>query len=265
MLKSRRKPRVLPIAKLIPNAMTLAALALGMTSIRLGLEARYETAFLCILGASFLDAIDGRIARLLRAESPIGAQLDSLADFMNFGLAPPILLYMWGIQDTSRVGWMALVIFAACCALRLARFNADIENPDNPAWTREFFTGMPSPAAGLLALAPFCLQFASIFDLRQYPMVLIVLTLFWAMMMVSRVPTFSGKHIGGVIRRDYVPYVMIAVAFFAAGIFTFPWAGLLFLAFSYIGSLPFSWLRYRRLSKRSAAVARNQDVENTDL
>ena len=149
MLKSRRKPRVLPIAKLIPNAMTLAALALGMTSIRLGLEARYETAFLCILGASFLDAIDGRIARLLRAESPIGAQLDSLADFMNFGLAPPILLYMWGIQDTSRVGWMALVIFAACCALRLARFNADIENPDNPAWTREFFTGMPSPAAGL--------------------------------------------------------------------------------------------------------------------
>ena len=144
--------------------MTLLALSLGLTAMRLGLDGRYEIAMLCIVLAGMLDAVDGRLARLLRAESPLGAQLDSLTDFINFGVAPVFLVYLWALQATGRFGWAVILFFTICCALRLARFNVALEEPDRPAWKMRFFTGVPSPAAGGLVMLPMFLQAA---DLRM--------------------------------------------------------------------------------------------------
>ena len=164
-LKSRR----FPVRRIIPNMVTLLALCLGLTAVRQGLEGRFELAVMCIVIAGFLDAFDGRLARLLKAESPLGAQLDSLTDFVNFGIAPVLLVYLWALQSTGRLGWAIILVYSVCCALRLARFNVDMEEADRPAWKTRYFIGVPSPSAGGLVMLPIYLQVAEIIDLSEYP------------------------------------------------------------------------------------------------
>ena len=141
------KSRQFPIRRIIPNMVTLLALCLGLTAVRQGLEGRFELAVMCIVIAGFLDAFDGRLARILKAESPLGAQLDSLTDFVNFGIAPVLVVYLWALQSTGRIGWAVILVYSVCCALRLARFNVDMEEADRPAWKTKFFIGVPSPSA----------------------------------------------------------------------------------------------------------------------
>ena len=239
-----------PVRRLIPNAVTLLALSLGLTAMRLGLDGRYEIAMLCIVLAGMLDAVDGRLARLLRAESPLGAQLDSLTDFINFGVAPVFLVYLWALQATGRFGWAVILFFTICCALRLARFNVAMEEPDRPAWKMRFFTGVPSPAAGGLVMLPMFLQAA---DLRMaendVPLVLLNI-IFVALLMVSRIPTISGKGLSPTIRRDMVLPIMLLVGTIAVLIFTFPWVALSLVCLVYYLLLPYGWLSYRRLAAR---------------
>lgn len=238
-----------PLAKLIPNGLTLVAFSLGLTSIRYGLNGQFDMALLCIIGAAFLDSLDGRIARLLKAESPMGAQLDSLADLMNFGLAPILVLYMWGLQELDRLGWLVLLFYGACCALRLARFNASLDDPDRPIWMRQFFVGMPTPAAGLLVLSPIWLELGYGMDLRNVPMAMTAFSMAIAMLMVSRWPTYSGKGMTTRVPREYVLPIMVAFGFMAAVIFTFPWQSFSLVAVAYIISLPFSFMSYRRFAR----------------
>jgi len=243
-----------PVRRLIPNAVTLLALSLGLTAMRLGLDGRYELAMLCIVLAGMLDAIDGRLARLLRAESPLGAQLDSLTDFINFGVAPVFLVYLWALQATGRFGWAVILFFSICCALRLARFNVAMEEPDRPAWKMRFFTGVPSPAAGGLVMLPMFLQAA---DLRMtendVPLVLVNITVV-ALLMVSRIPTISGKGLSPTIRRDMVLPIMLLVGAVAVLIFTFPWVALSLVCLIYYLLLPYGWFSYRRLAARRSPV-----------
>lgn len=250
--QDRRGKRLFPLAKLVPNALTLLALSLGLTAVRFGLAGKYEMAVLSICGAAFLDMLDGRIARLLKAESPMGAQLDSLADFMSFGLAPILVLYVWGLSELHRIGWMVLIFYGACCALRLARFNATVDDPDRPQWMREYFVGVPTPAAGILVLAPIWLQFSDWLDLRSSPWIIIAYTVSIACLMVSRLPTFSGKGRAASVPREYVLPIMVALALLAAGLFTFPWFGMTLLSLLYVALLPVGYLSYRRRKTASA-------------
>src|ERR1700682_1900639 len=155
----RRRFRAIPVRTLVPNLITLLALCAGLTSIRLAAEGKLEWAVAAIVFAAVLDGVDGRVARLLKGTSRFGAELDSLADFVNFGVAPALMLYFWGLHELKSLGWIAALAFAICAALRLARFNVMIEDPDRPAWAGNYFVGVPAPAGAITVLLPIYVQF----------------------------------------------------------------------------------------------------------
>src|SRR6478736_945678 len=206
----RRRFRPIPVRMLVPNVITLLAICAGLTSIRLSIEGRMSLAVYAIVFAAALDGIDGRIARMIKGQSKFGAELDSLADFVNFGVAPGLLLYFWQLKDLNNVGWIAAIIFAICGGLRLARFNATLDDPNKPAFAANFFTGVPAPAGAITVLLPVYLSFI---DFPRFPPLLIAAyTLAIGVLMVSRLPVISGKTIGKRVEPDKVlPVVLIAV------------------------------------------------------
>ena len=252
--------RRVPLRNLIPNLITLLALCVGLTAIRMAIEGRFELAVAAIIAAAVLDMLDGRVARMLKSTSRFGAELDSLADFVNFGVSPAVLLYSWALPDWPEwrpIGWIGVLLFALCSALRLARFNASMENP-RPAWTSNFFVGMPAPAAALTLLLPVYIYHLGLFDARTAAPLILLYAGAVAMMMISRVPTFSGKSLGQRIPREQVLPLFVLVVLFFACLFTYSWATLTVGALLYIASIPVSILRFRDLS---AAAARRRSGE----
>ena len=201
-----RRLRSVPMRFVLPNLVTLLALCLGLTAIRFAADGHYENAVLAIIGAAILDGLDGRIARMLDGSSRFGAELDSLADFVDFGVAPAMLLYFWGLSQYKGLGWVAALIFAVATALRLARFNVMIDDPNKPAWTGHFFVGMPSPAGAVLVMLPIYLAAVTGLPLNEKPWVLfeIAYVALIAFLMASRIPHFSGKKIGRVPREYFI-------------------------------------------------------------
>src|SRR5271157_3419253 len=191
----RRGFRPVPLRLLLPNVVTLLALCLGMTAIRLAMEGSIEWAVSAIAGAAVLDGLDGRIARALKGTSRFGAELDSLADFVDFGVAPALVLFVADLHAAKRFGWVSALLFSMACALRLARFNVMLDEPDQPVWRKNFFIGMPAPAGAIVGLLPIYVRFA--LDLSTpSPRVAIIESLYVlaiALLMASRVPHFSGK------------------------------------------------------------------------
>ncbi len=208
----RRGLRAVPLRLLIPNLITLFALGLGLTAIRLAMEGSIDWAVSAVAAAAVLDGLDGRIARALKGTSRFGAELDSLADFVDFGVAPALVLYVANLHVAKNFGWVAALLFAMACALRLARFNVMIDE-DQPAWRKNFFVGMPAPAGAIVGLLPIYIHYA--FDLgqptSQSAVVESLYVLAVALLMASRVPHFSGKSIGRV-PREYVSVVLVGVA-----------------------------------------------------
>src|SRR3954454_2870050 len=158
----RRRFRPIPVRMLVPNLITLLALCAGLTAIRLAFEQKLEWAVAAIVFAALLDGIDGRVARMLKGTSRFGAELDSLADFVNFGVAPALILYVWGLHELKSAGWIAAMVLAICAGLRLARFNVMVDDPNKPAWAANFFTGMPAPAGAITVLLPIYLSFLGV-------------------------------------------------------------------------------------------------------
>lgn len=237
--------------KMIPNLMTLSAMAAGLTSIQFALNDKWEFAVLAILFATILDALDGAVARLLKAQSDFGAQLDSLSDFLAFGVAPAIILHTWILQDSGKVGWMAMIIYAAATALRLARFNVTQENL--PAWKKGFFSGVPSPAGSGLALLPLIvwIQFPDFFEQFDFLSWLVgIWMIAIAALMVSRIPTFSTKGIKMPAKMG-MPLLALAIAVIAALVHA-PWQTLTVLAVMYAASIPFAIQHFRKLQKENA-------------
>lgn len=237
--------------RMIPNLMTISAMAAGLTSIQFALNEKWEFAVLAILMATILDALDGAVARLLNAQSDFGAQLDSLSDFLAFGVAPAIILHTWILQDSGKVGWMAMIIYAAATALRLARFNVTQENL--PAWKKGFFSGIPSPAGSGLALLPLIvwIQFPDFFEQFGFMSWLVgIWMIAIAAMMVSRIPTFSTKGIKMPAKMG-MPLLALA-AFVIAALVHAPWQTLTVLAVMYAGSIPFAIRHFRKLQKENA-------------
>ncbi len=242
-----RRFRQIPIRVLAPNLITLLALCAGLTAIRMAFEQRYELAVAAIIFAAVLDALDGRIARLLKGTTRFGAELDSLADFVNFGVAPALVLYFWSLQSLKSLGWIVCLGLAVCCAARLARFNVALDDPDKPAWSSAFFTGVPAPAGAGLVLLPMFLSFLGFIDGTSVAAAIGLYTGFIGFLMVSSIPSFSGKNAGKRIRRDLVLPVLLLSVLFVAILISFPWTVMSALAFLYLALLPVSYMRHQKL------------------
>jgi CDP-diacylglycerol--serine O-phosphatidyltransferase len=240
-----KKPRHVSIKRLIPNILTLIGLCAGLTAIRMAIEGRFEFAITALLFAAVLDGLDGRIARLLRATSRFGAELDSLADFVNFGVAPAIIIFTWALSDLRSAGWIVVLIFVMCTALRLARFNVALDMADEPHWKKNYFVGMPAPAAAVTVMLPLYLYFLEIPGPKWLNFMILIYTLFIALLMVSRVPTFSGKLFGENIQRKYVLPVFVCMILFISLLFTYSYAVLSIATIIYLAAIPVSVLRFR--------------------
>ena len=220
----RRRFRLIPVRTLLPNLITLLALCAGLTAIRLAVEGKLEWAVAAIVFAALLDGIDGRVARMLKGTSRFGAELDSLADFVNFGVAPALILYFWGLHELGNAGWIAAMVFAICAGLRLARFNVMIDDPNKPAWAGNFFIGVPAPAGAITVLLPIYVYFLGMPRLAFVAPVTFVYTLAIAFLMVSRLPVFSGKRVGKRVAPEMVLPVFVAVVLFFALLISYPWS-----------------------------------------
>jgi CDP-diacylglycerol--serine O-phosphatidyltransferase len=246
-------PRGIPFRAMIPNAITVFALCLGLTGVSLAISGEWERALGSIVLAGVLDGFDGRIARLLRAQSRFGAELDSLSDNIAFGTAPALILFLWSLQTAPRFGWIAALALAVCCALRLARFNARIDAAEQPHKSAGFNTGVPAPVGAGLAFAPIFLWLITGNDLfRQWQLVM-GWTLFIAMLMISSIPTYSWASMR--IRSGWRLFALAGVALLGAALIRAPWHTLLVVAALYLLMIPFSLASYARVKRRRAASA----------
>ena len=251
----RHRLRSLPVNSLIPNMLTVISLCAGLTSVRLALNGNFEMAVLAIVLAGVMDGLDGRLARLLKGVTRFGAELDSLADFLSFGVAPVLVLYEWslsGFGGFAGTGWIAVLAYAVCCALRLARFNTLADQAPQAAWTANFFVGVAAPAAAGLAILPviLTLQIAELEPVLRSPYVLVPYVMGLAALMVSRVPTISLKHIR--VQREHVLPILLVVGVGAAALTSYPWITLGLVGLAYAVSIPLTMVRYRVLANRAA-------------
>lgn len=263
-MEARR--RSVPLRALIPNIVTLLGLCAGLTGIRFAIEGRFELALASIGVAALLDGVDGRMARLLKASSRFGAELDSLADFLSFGVAPAIVLYQWGFQDYHSLGWIVVLVFSVAAALRLARFNVALDAPAKPLWHSAFFVGMPVPSGAIGLMLPLYLEGVGVSKTFMPPPVLTIFALSLAFLMVSRLRTFSGKQLGRHIEREYIAPVVALTAVAAVILVMYPYVTLTIVCIVYIILIPVSIRRYWRLEKQHAAtppVTAAGDATNT--
>ena len=250
-----RRFKPVPFRMIAPNMITLLALCLGLTAIRLAFEGDFVKAVIAVVAAGVLDGIDGRVARLLKGTSRFGAELDSLADFVNFGCAPALILHSFVLFHLKSVGWTVALIFAIAMALRLARFNAMLDDPNRPEWKKDFFVGMPAPAGALTAMLPLYLHFLG-FGIETWaaPAVLIYV-LCIALMVVSTVPTYSGKTMGKRVPRSLVlPIFLFGVAAFGI-LISYPFEVLVAVSGGYLLTIPVVATQYRRRLKAELAAA----------
>ena len=249
----RRRFRAIPVRMLVPNFITLLAICAGLTAIRLSTEGRMELAVAAIVFAAVLDGLDGRVARMIKGQSKFGAELDSLADFVNFGVAPGLILYFWQLHELNNVGWIAAMMFAISGGLRLARFNATMDDPNKPVFAANYFTGVPAPAGAITVLLPIYLAFLG---MPTPPAALTTTyTLLIAVLMVSRLPVFSGKTVRLRVPPELVLPVFVAVVFFIALLIGYPWHILSAGSVLYLLSLPVGWKSWRDQQRRAVAQA----------
>ncbi len=248
MFRSNRPARLkdLSINRMIPNILTLFALCAGVTAIRYGLHEEWERAIIAIVIAAVFDGLDGRIARLLRGTSKFGAELDSLSDFVSFGVAPALLIYLWTMRNAGGLGWALVLLFPVCAALRLARFNTMAGTPEPPPpFVHSFFIGVPTPAGAGVVLLPMVIWLQYHWDWLRHPFVASVFLVGVSLLEISRLPTYSFKRVR--VPHRYVLPVMLLVGMFAAFLVTEPWTTLGVLGILYIGSLPLSLRSFKRL------------------
>ncbi len=241
----RRRLRALPVNSIVPNVLTVLALCAGLSAIRFAHLERFDLAVVAILVAAILDGLDGRMARLLKGATKFGAELDSLSDSAAFGIAPALIMYQWSTHEIGGLGWMSALALATCCALRLARFNVTHDDPERPAWTNRYFTGLAAPAAAGCALLPLIISLQ--FDgAHPWPAIFDALWLFFiAFLMISQIPTFSLKVLR--VKREHVLPVLLAAGVVAALLVSYPWFLLSLIVVIYMVSIPFSFRSQRKL------------------
>lgn len=242
-----RGPRLkeIPLRMIVPNVITVLAICAGLTGVRYAMEFRYELAVQMVLVAAFLDGVDGRIARMMKATSKFGAQMDSLADIINFGVAPALVLYIFILDKVHSIGWVAALIFTIAAGLRLARFNVMSERDIKAPWQSEYFVGVPAPAGAFLVLLPVYVSFLGVVPGQAMSFVSAGYTLLIAALLVSRIPVWSGKS-GGRIPRNYMLPMILAVVFLVATLSIYPWETLSVGVIAYLISMPFGARAWQR-------------------
>ncbi len=247
----------IPLRAFLPNAVTAMALCSGLTAIRFALDGKWELAVLMVLIAGVLDGIDGKIARLVRAESRFGAELDSLSDAIAFGVAPALILYLWSLEALGRLGWLVALVHALFCALRLARFNANIDREDQPHKSAGFLTGVPAPAGAVLALLPLYLWLSTDEALFRAPLVVAPWTALVAVLMISSIATFAPHaRLKQRVRFEAVAVLVVLIAALVSA----PWPTLAVVAALYLAAIPFSVRSYRRVRQLRAAGIERGDM-----
>ena len=249
-----RAGRGIPFRAMIPNAITLFALCFGLTGVSFAIGGEWEKALAAVVFAGVLDGIDGRIARLLRAQSKFGAELDSLSDNIAFGTAPALILFLWSLQSAPRFGWIAALALAVCCALRLARFNARIDSDQQPHKSAGFNTGVPAPAGAGVAFMPIFLWLITGNEIFRAWELVMAWTLFVALLMISSLPTYSWTSLR--IRSGWRLFALAGIGLLAAALIRAPWHTLLAVATLYLAMIPFAMAGYARVTRRRAATAR---------
>lgn len=255
-----RGPRLreIPLRMMVPNLITVLAICAGLSGIRLAFEGRYELAVSMVLLAAFLDGIDGRVARMMRATSNFGVQMDSLADIVNFGVAPALVLYVYTLDQARSIGWIAALIYAIAAGLRLARFNVMAERPTKPKWLSEYFVGVPAPAGALLVMLPVYVGFLGIEATPLYGYISAAYTVAIGYLLVSRIPVWSGKAQGMIRRENALPFILVVVLYVAL-LMSYTWHVLAVTSVVYLLTLPFGARHW--MKKYGSLPASETDVE----
>ena len=258
---TRRLPRLkgLTVGKLIPNLITVSAVCAGLTGIRFAVDGRWEHAVIAIIVAAILDALDGRMARILNASSEFGAQLDSLSDIVSFGVAPALVLYFWSLQTAGGIGWAVTLFFIVCCGLRLARFNSMLGKL--PPYAYNYFTGVPAPAGALMSLVPIVIHLAFEVGVVMEPAVVGTWSVIMASLMVSRLPTYSFKRFK--VPQLYVLPFLVVVGLMLAGLAGRPWHVLTLFTAMYLMTFPFSYRSFRRLKAEADRLHEGGDDDDS--
>ena len=248
----RRVVKDLPLTRLLPNMLTLLSLCSGLTGIRFSLQEKWQEAVMAIVIAAVFDILDGRVARMLNIASKFGAELDSLSDAVSFGVAPAFIMYEWSMKANANFGWIAVLVFAVCTALRLARFNTMLEDTTIPTWAKSYFNGVPAPAGAGLVLLPLMV----VLEFGPEAMVPSTVIALWMVaiggLMVSRLPTFSLK--GWRISPAWVAPIFVMAALFVAALITYPWLALSAAGTCYFLSLPCGCYKYWQRQKKEGSI-----------
>jgi CDP-diacylglycerol--serine O-phosphatidyltransferase len=254
--------KALPFNRLIPNILTVLALCAGLTAIRYGFQGQWNMAALAILVSAILDTLDGRVARLLGGATKFGAELDSLSDFVSFGVAPAMVVFLWSLQSLKGLGWVIALVFAVCVALRLARFNTKLEGSNQPSWASNYFTGVPAPAGGGLLLLPMLLHLETGANFLASPVVNGMVAILVGYLMISQLPTYSFKRIQ-VPHRYVLPFLLL-VGLVAALLVTETWITLSVVLITYLVTIPFSVRSHARLKATSGLEKQKSSTSDGD-
>ncbi len=253
-LISKKNPK-----SLLPNALTIFGVCLGLSSIKFAMDLNYTMSVIAIGFAAILDSLDGRVARLIKGTSKVGKELDSLTDVISFGVAPGIIMYFWALNEIGKFGWMFVLIYAVCCSLRLARFNLTVIE-ENESWKINFFEGVPSPAAAGLVLLPLILSLSGIVQLDNYATLSVVVILLTSILMVSKIPTYSFKRI--VIPRYYAIFLLLGMGIYVSLLIFYTFQTLFFTGLIYIFLIPVSFFHYRYKNKKSFIASVSDEDED---
>ena len=254
---SEKKARMI-----LPNAITLIGVCIGLTSIKFALDGKFALAVIAILFAGLMDALDGRIARLIKGTSKMGKELDSLADVISFGVAPAFIMYFWNLQYLEKLGWFVCLIYVVCVALRLARFNVNSE--EESSWKDNFFEGMPSPAGGIIVLMPIVLSFSNLgefFFEINYDLIVPIFFIVVSILLISTIPTYSFKKI--VIPRAMTKFLLFGIVLFFGALLIYTFKILAVSSFVYLCLIPISFFHYRKIKKEKNII--NEKNENEEL
>ncbi len=253
----------IPMRYLAPNVITVLAICAGLTGIRLAFENRFELAVSMVLLAAFLDGIDGRIARMMKGSTKFGAQMDSLADIVNFGVAPALVLYAYMLDQARSFGWIAALLYCIACCLRLARFNVMLDVVDKPLWQNNFFTGVPAPAGAMLVMLPVYLGFLGLAPTRTLAFTAAAYTVGVAILMISRLPVYSGKAAGTKLRSDWVMPTFLFIVVYVAFLMSYTWETLTLTTIAFFITLPFSARAWKRFEAADAAALANVEKDGS--
>ena len=253
-LISKKNPR-----SLLPNTLTIFGVCLGLSSIKFALDSNYAIAVIAIVFAAILDTLDGRVARLVKGESKVGKELDSLTDVISFGVAPSFVMYFWTINEMGKIGWMLVLIYTVCCALRLARFNLTIVE-ETESWKINFFEGVPSPAAAGLILLPLILNLSDVAQFENAAIISSAVILVTSILMVSKLPTYSLKRI--LIPRHLTIFLLLGIGMYLSLLIFYTFETLFFSGLIYTILIPISYLHYQYLNKKSLIAPKEEETED---